>query len=564
MKTGLLLAVLMIFELLPALAQSDPNCPEAPIPRLIIGEQAIVTPGSSNNVRDAASRDANRVGTIDGGEVVTVLDGPVCADGFNWWQVEFAEATGWTVEGTLDEYWVEPYEEETEATPVPEASATDVPPDEPIRSFEPPIEVVNTLVIGGRVRVINDDPDAGRLTLTVRAEPSRSGARVVQALEDDLLTIIGGPEEAEGLRWWQIETARGSKGWVAEGLVNAQRNDFYERLLMPVCPAEGERVVFRLGDFVITTAPDGSEPCVLDYIYSPAWLTFSDTQFVFDNVFLTAPDGEFFLYADGPLYRLSRDGSERQILTETVIRWASLSPDGQHIAVAHGNHIATLNSDGSRYARLTQGNSIRLWVEWLSDSETLVYTEQSDYRDQAGLAIQYTFYRINTQQGGLRPIVELPLGFDLRGAKLSPVTDRLAITGTEYELIDGMRGTESVKYLWIERAIDAFTRIVDADSGELVLDAPSSMYDLRWTLDGETLVDYSTVYDDEPMILPMETGEITTLTMSGDVLPDTTSFLAWQSNTAYLVHNGYGFGVDVSDFGIWSIDVMSGTVSRLR
>src|SRR5690606_25315999 len=73
----------------PARAQEDPNCAGAPMPRLSVGAQARVLPGDANNVRDSASRSGALVGSIPGGGVFTVLEGPVCADGFNWWGVEY-------------------------------------------------------------------------------------------------------------------------------------------------------------------------------------------------------------------------------------------------------------------------------------------------------------------------------------------------------------------------------------------------------------------------------------------------------------------------------------------
>lgn len=567
LRTLLLVLMLSVFSLSTAYAQLDPgpNCVGAPLPRLIVGNTARVVPGDANNVRDTPSASGTRIGQIAGGEVFTVLDGPVCDDEFNWWQVEYGELVGWTVEGTLEAYWIEPYEvEEIEVTPAPQATATKAPPAEPIRSFEPPLEVVNVLAVGERARVINDDPNAETITLVVRSEPSRSAGAVAQALEGDLLTIIGGPEEADGLRWWQVETAKGSQGWVIEGLVNTERDNFYERTLLPVCTAEGERVAFRLGDFVMTSAPDGSALCVFDYIHVPAWQTFSKTLFNFNNVFLTAPDNAFFVYADGPLYRLSRDGSERLILTQENIYWASLSPNGERIAIATGANIATFNNDGSRYATLTQGESIRLWVEWLSDSETLVYSEQSDYLDQMGIAIEYTFYRVNTQQGGLRPIVELPLGFDLSDVALSPVTDRLAISGGTYELLDGMRGSESVKFLDLGRAIDSLIRVVDADSGEVALEQSDLFYGLWWMPDGQTLLAYS-VENSGDVIISVATGEVIPLTLRDETSSDISRyFLAWESETTYLVYSGYGFKVSAADFGIWSVDIANGTVTRLR
>ncbi len=41
----------------------------------------------------------------------TVLDGPVCADGYTWWQIKTREgAAGWSAEGSRKEYYMEPFD----------------------------------------------------------------------------------------------------------------------------------------------------------------------------------------------------------------------------------------------------------------------------------------------------------------------------------------------------------------------------------------------------------------------------------------------------------------------
>ena len=59
-------------------------------------------------MRDTASTSGAEVGQIPGGERVLVLDGPVCADGFAWWEVDYNGVIGWTVEGSGADYWVLP------------------------------------------------------------------------------------------------------------------------------------------------------------------------------------------------------------------------------------------------------------------------------------------------------------------------------------------------------------------------------------------------------------------------------------------------------------------------
>jgi Tol biopolymer transport system component len=102
--------ILLLLAALPAAGQTgEPvTCPGAPESRLIVGERGRVTPGSPNRMRDQPTTAGADVGSIPGGARFHVLDGPVCADGYAWWQVDYAGVVGWTVEGAGNDYWVEP------------------------------------------------------------------------------------------------------------------------------------------------------------------------------------------------------------------------------------------------------------------------------------------------------------------------------------------------------------------------------------------------------------------------------------------------------------------------
>lgn len=88
------------------------TCGTAPTPRLTVGQGARVTftNGVPLNVR------ANPAGTLmtqlAEGTGVMVVEGPVCAEGYFWWRLEFASpgdiAGGWVAEGDADEYYIEP------------------------------------------------------------------------------------------------------------------------------------------------------------------------------------------------------------------------------------------------------------------------------------------------------------------------------------------------------------------------------------------------------------------------------------------------------------------------
>ena len=79
-------------------------------PRLTIGGQGRVSPGTPNAVRSLPNKGSTSVviGEIPGGGVFSVLAGPQCADGFYWWQVNYGGLIGWTAEGQGSTYWLEP------------------------------------------------------------------------------------------------------------------------------------------------------------------------------------------------------------------------------------------------------------------------------------------------------------------------------------------------------------------------------------------------------------------------------------------------------------------------
>jgi uncharacterized protein YraI len=84
------------------------TCDGAPPIRLYVGGPGRVTPGVPNKLRNAPNLSGVEIGSIPGEGVFTVTGGPVCADGFTWWQVNYTGVVGWTASGNSSEYWVEP------------------------------------------------------------------------------------------------------------------------------------------------------------------------------------------------------------------------------------------------------------------------------------------------------------------------------------------------------------------------------------------------------------------------------------------------------------------------
>jgi hypothetical protein len=87
-------------------------CPGAPATRLAVNSYATVSTETitANRVRSAAGTSAAMVGLLPPGQVVQIVDGPTCQDGYVWWKVkaQTGELTGWTAEGQGKEYWLVP------------------------------------------------------------------------------------------------------------------------------------------------------------------------------------------------------------------------------------------------------------------------------------------------------------------------------------------------------------------------------------------------------------------------------------------------------------------------
>lgn len=73
----------------------------SPVPSLIIGEKyTIAEAGANLNLRDSPSLSGISLMKLQEGEFVTILEGPIEADGYFWWKIRVGEnvAEGWAVE----------------------------------------------------------------------------------------------------------------------------------------------------------------------------------------------------------------------------------------------------------------------------------------------------------------------------------------------------------------------------------------------------------------------------------------------------------------------------------
>lgn len=108
-STLMLLSTLIGFIVAQPTPSDTPTCTE-PFSRIMPGEWARVVYDIPLNLRPEPGTQLARLDVILPGEMVYVVEGGVCTEGYRWWQVEWNDQTGWIVEGdpANGEYWLEP------------------------------------------------------------------------------------------------------------------------------------------------------------------------------------------------------------------------------------------------------------------------------------------------------------------------------------------------------------------------------------------------------------------------------------------------------------------------
>jgi hypothetical protein len=104
-RSRALLLVLMTAGCLSAAGVwAQPAAPPASCPAasaLAPGTWARLANETPNNLRAAPGLRAERIGTITPGDLLRVLGGPLCADNYRYWQVDYAGVIGWTADGEV-------------------------------------------------------------------------------------------------------------------------------------------------------------------------------------------------------------------------------------------------------------------------------------------------------------------------------------------------------------------------------------------------------------------------------------------------------------------------------
>lgn len=97
-------------------------CDGAPESRMSVGDKIVVSSADPRpvRIRSAAGLQATQVGQSNPGTQFDVIGGPVCLDGYVWWQISNAQITGWAAEGSTENYF---FDVETSAAAAPGTTA---------------------------------------------------------------------------------------------------------------------------------------------------------------------------------------------------------------------------------------------------------------------------------------------------------------------------------------------------------------------------------------------------------------------------------------------------------
>lgn len=225
-----------------------------PESRFVVGDSVIVGEADGINLRSEASTGTGVVASLSPGTAGVVVEGPVLVDRLTWLRVRTADTTGWCVETYL------------EASPVPARFAAGFRKGDAVRVDTDALNLrerpgvdqatigslgsgaVGTVVGGPREREnltwLELDTDLGRGWcvdvflakgdavpsrrsptigdsvfvdtdgVNLRDRPSIDAGVNVILLADESGTVTAGPEQADGLTWYQVESGRGA-GWAA-------------------------------------------------------------------------------------------------------------------------------------------------------------------------------------------------------------------------------------------------------------------------------------------------------------------------------------------------------------
>ena len=182
--------------------------PECRLPaQLQRGDRAIRSGIHFSNLRAEAGTSGQRVGRAGPGDVVDVIEGPVEADGHNWYRVSSDEGLeGWVAEGPARGFNC-PYYFMSFSGTLPPAAPQVVPERQDCDEAQALVPGDHAIIAGGS-------------NFRYRAEPGLHEARRGSLAPGSVMEILDGPETVDKYQWWKVRNpVIGLEGWVAGGAV---------------------------------------------------------------------------------------------------------------------------------------------------------------------------------------------------------------------------------------------------------------------------------------------------------------------------------------------------------
>lgn len=160
------------------------------------------------NMRSEPSTDADIVNQLNADIELEVVEGPQDANGETWYQVRLTDGSegDWSIGWVAKNFLVNQSE-----TPTPAATkASGTPGASPVAGTPVASPAATTFKNDDIVKVTED-------RVRVRTEASTDADAIDVVPEDQELRIIGGPEKADGITWYQVEYVgqEDMTGWVA-------------------------------------------------------------------------------------------------------------------------------------------------------------------------------------------------------------------------------------------------------------------------------------------------------------------------------------------------------------
>ncbi|MEO0597014.1 MAG: SH3 domain-containing protein [Chloroflexota bacterium] len=85
------------------------SCEGAPSIGVQVGDEArVISTTIPNRIRTQPTTSSQIAGEIAPRDSFSVIGGPACAEGYTWFEIQYGELTGWTVEATGESYFIEP------------------------------------------------------------------------------------------------------------------------------------------------------------------------------------------------------------------------------------------------------------------------------------------------------------------------------------------------------------------------------------------------------------------------------------------------------------------------